>query len=381
VEKTPEWTREQARQIAIQFLLDKFGRFQGKVVPFYLYREFPNYEPLKPSSRLGEALGIESIESKLIRRKAEQLGLDISDGFFVDETMFDGYVVLLKVTLEFKHGRRFTREDIETLFLEAQMRSVERYELLKRKVQTAQMEEELPLTFSDLYDLYGDSLVYFLHGYCGVGKTTWILEQYEAMSKRKKVIWDEGLAVEPLTDLLIVDSGRFLPASGQITRGEILQTIPLSVEEYTKALQGNKPIAIVDTGDNIGQRVTMAVQAREIRGSSCPIHVELLDAAFLESVVRNLTRERKEYTLQTWQVHEAFNMMCEVFATSWYKRDFSSPQYHRLYQKFYTEQPCVWAMPFGQACKHTAHSPDVLCEQFCKCCSLHCPNKRKMRIN
>lgn len=39
-------TRDQARRLAVRFLLDEFGRADGKVFPFYIYCKLPNYEPL-----------------------------------------------------------------------------------------------------------------------------------------------------------------------------------------------------------------------------------------------------------------------------------------------------------------------------------------------
>jgi hypothetical protein len=102
--------------------------------------------------------------------------------------------------------------------------------------------------------------VYFVHCFNGIGKSTWLEKQRTVLTKRKKVVLDvdsHQFETPPLAELQIIDPRKFLPTSGQMGRGQVVQTIPLSVEEYTKALRSDQPLAIADTGDNLGQHVTM----------------------------------------------------------------------------------------------------------------------------
>jgi hypothetical protein len=262
------------------------------------------------------------------------------------------------------------------MFIEAQTLSIERYSKLQKKQERLRGNGGNPrLTFPELYDMYGERLVYFVHGYNGIGKSTWIELQRAVLAKQKEVVLDgdsQWFVTRPLAELQVIDSGRFLPASGQISRGQVVQTIPLSVEEYTKALRTNHPLAIVDTGDNLGQRVAMLMQARDIRGKDCPIHVEMLDASLLQALVQNQDRERKEYCLEPEKVHEAYEVMSQL-ATSCHKRDFRSPKYRQLYTLLYTEKWCAWEKG---PCRFKSHEPNDECG-LCNHCSRHCAHKTR----
>lgn len=367
-------TQNQVRRMIIQYLLDRYGRVCGKLCPFFLYRKLPNYERLQ-EERI-EIGGYSQLHVNFykMRSKLHQTGVEYAnEAQFVTDSLFFQYCFLLSNYENY----RFSLDEIEAMFIEAQTLSIKRYAKLRKKQETSLAKYgELRLTFSELYDLYGNQLVYFVHGYNGIGKSTWIEKQRAVLAGRKKIVLvdhEDSLrfAAIPLANLLVVDSGRFLPVSGEITRDQVVETIPLSVEKYKKYLREDSPIAIVDTGDNLGQRVTMLMMARDIRGKSCPIHLELLDASLLESVVRNENRERKEYCLEPEKVHEAYKVISQL-ATSCYKRDFRSPTYCQMYELLYIGKWCAWE---EEPCRFNAHEPNEECRQFCKRCSRHCPHK------
>lgn len=174
---------------------------------------------------------------------------------------------------------------------------------------------------------------------------------------------------KPLADLFVIDSGKHLPSNGVINREQVTRTIPLASENYIRALSSDRPIAVVDAGSSLEQRVNMLIVAKRFGGNS---HVEMLKASLLETLIRNEGRARKEYTLEPEKVVETYNVMSQL-ATSCHQRDFSSPTYRQMYKLLYTGK---WCASTKGPCRFTAHEPYTGCGQLCNQCLIHCPHNR-----
>ncbi len=371
-------THDRMRRRVVRYLLDNFGRLDGKVCPFYVYCKFPNYKPLPSSEEiyLDEFLdktSTSSYRAMLERLKQEGVAY-LEEAQIVEDDVYFQYLRALKYNLS-TMGFQFSRHEIEAIFAEAHTLSLKRYARLKRKQERSlKFGGELNFSFPELYDLYGDNLVYFAHGPNGVGKSTWLQVQRKALARRKKVVWDKNgqWLTESLANLQVVDSGEYLPENVQITRGQVVETIPISVNQYQECLRKKGPVAVGDVGDNVGQRVNMLMDVWKFRGSTCPTHAELFDASLLEALVRNESRVRKEYALHLDGIIETYSTISER-TTSCYKRDMSSLTYRRMYSLLYTDKWCS----AKELCSNKAHEPLVLCERWCKLCPWHCSQMRR----
>jgi hypothetical protein len=370
-------TRDKMRRMVVRHLLDRFGRTSGKVCPFYIYCKLPNYKPLVTSTEitLGEFHRRPAVRHLTMLASLKEVGVAyLEDAQILEDRVYFPYLHAQDSDLR-EMGFLFSLDEVEGMFNEAQTLSLKRYANLKRKqAKSLKFGGELGFSFPELYDLYGDRLVYFAHGPNGVGKSTWLQVQRKALARRKKVVWlgNGQWLKQPLANLQVVDSGEYLPESDQITRKQVIETIPLSIERYQECLRMEGPVAVGDAGDNVGQRIDMLIDAWKLRGNNCPTHVELFEASLLDALVRNGERARKEYTHHQGGIFEAFNAISEL-TTSCLKRDMSSPTYRRIYPLIYTDKWCKAEEP----CRYKAHEPFLLCERWCNLCPSHCSQLRR----
>jgi hypothetical protein len=353
-------TEQHMKEYLIQHFLDCFGRRNGRITLFP--------QDVAPYLLHTRDISVPSNEV-VLKSQSKQM---------ISTTLLQGkYAWFLEM---------FSLMEMLEMVEEARSRAWDRYHRLHKLVQAAEAEEGLlDLPFSDLYDWYGNDWVLFLFGYNAIGKTTWIVQQVTQLSQRTVVKTFErvdgreiAFVIAPLvTEFVLVDSGRFLPNGGTITRDQVIETIGPSMEEYSQAIRRPVPIAVCDAGDNFGQRVAMAIRAREVHRE---MHMEKLFGPWELTVPRNLSRERQEFSMNPEMIDETFQWMCKLFATSWNVRDMSPTGYHDTFERHYGQQKCPYRETFSRSdevCTEMAHDPRILCERFCKHCPKHCPYKRE----
>jgi hypothetical protein len=347
----------QAKEYLIEHFLERYGRHQGRITLFS--------EDLAPSLFHAHDLRAPFLGEVVWKQQANHE---------MRMTLLQGkYAWFLE---------KFTLEEMLEMVEEARSRAWYRYHRLRLIVMKAKEENEcLDVPFSDLYDWYGNEWVLFLFGYNAIGKTTWIAQQVTQLFQRTYVKTfdrdEKGIAfvIAPLvTEFVLVDSGRFLPSHGNVSREQVIETIGPSLEEYSWAIRRPVPIAVCDAGDNFGQRVAMAIRARDMHRE---MHMELITGPWEVTLPRNLSRARYEFSMNPEQINETFQWMCKLFSTTYNIRDTTPANYDKLFERIYGQQKCVHQTTFGVKCSEKAHDPRLLCERFCKHCHIHCPDKRK----